>query len=340
MRSFSTLLLLSFIVLSFAFAGRGARLKAFANSFPKSPLPAATSSVTVFGDFQSELGCASDFQADCALTKLTYDANDDVWQGTFSIPAGSWHYKAALNDDAAQNYGANAQPNGLSISLTLAAATVVKFYYDDKTHWITTKYNSVIATAPGSFQSEIGCPGDWQPDCIRSWLEDADGDGVYTFETTALPAGNYETKAAIDESWNENYGAGGAAGGANIQFTVSADNQKTLFSYDSRTHILTVNPSVVTAASVSIGGRVVTVSGRGVSGARLSLTDSAGNVATAATTSLGYFRFTNVRIGETYVLSASGKRYAFSQPVQILNVNDETDDIIFIADSDRRSKNN
>ena len=66
----------------------------------------------------------------------------------------------------------------------------------------------MIAVAPGSFQSELGCPGDWDPSCLRSWLEDPDGDGIYTFETTALPAGSYETKVAINESWDENYGAG------------------------------------------------------------------------------------------------------------------------------------
>ena len=90
----------------------------------------------------------------------------------------------------------------------------------------------MIAVAPGSFQSELGCPGDWDPGCLRSWLEDPDGDGIYTFETTALPAGSYETKVAINESWDENYGAGGVPGGANIAFTVPADNAKVTFTYD------------------------------------------------------------------------------------------------------------
>ena len=35
-----------------------------------------------------------------------------------------------------------------------------------------------------------------------------DGDGIYSFETTALPQGSYEAKVAINESWDENYGAG------------------------------------------------------------------------------------------------------------------------------------
>ena len=58
--------------------------------------------------------------------------------------------------------------------------------------------------APGSFQSELGCSGDWDPSCLRSWLQDPDGDGVYTFTTTALPAGDYEAKVALAESWDVN----------------------------------------------------------------------------------------------------------------------------------------
>ena len=53
---------------------------------------------------------------------------------------------------------------------------------------MTSNRNAVIAVAPGSFQSELGCPGDWQPDCLRSWLQDPDGDGVYTFTHRSAPA--------------------------------------------------------------------------------------------------------------------------------------------------------
>ncbi len=80
----------------------------------------------------------------------------------------------------------------------------------------------MIATVPGSFQSELGCPGDWDPGCLRSWLQDPDGDGIYTFTTRALPPASYEAKVAINESWDENYGAGGVPSGANIAFTVPA----------------------------------------------------------------------------------------------------------------------
>jgi glycosidase len=197
-------------------------------------------SVTIAGSLQSELGCAGDWDPACAVTHLTYDAGDDVWQGTFDVPAGSYEYKAALNDSWDENYGLHAAPGGANIPLALSAATPVKFYYDHKSHWVTDNQNSVIAVAPGSFQSELGCSGDWDPGCLRSWLQDPDGDGIYTFETTALPAGSYEGKVALNESWDVNYGQGGAQNGANIPFMVPVNNAKVTFRYDSVSHVLTI----------------------------------------------------------------------------------------------------
>ena len=194
----------------------------------------------VAGSLQAEAGCPGDWDPACAATHLTYDAGDDVWQGTFTLPAGTYEYKAALNDSWTENYGLHAQPGGSNIPLSLPSDGSVKFYYDHETHWITDNKSSVIAVAPGSFQSELGCPGDWDPGCLRSWLEDPDGDGTYTFDTTALPAGSYETKVAINEDWAENYGQGGVLNGSNIPFTVPADHAKVTFSYVAATHVLTV----------------------------------------------------------------------------------------------------
>jgi len=217
-------------------------------------------SVTVAGDLQSELGCPGDWQPACANTHLTYDLNDGIFQNSFSLQADDFEYKAAINDSWDENYGANATPNGANIPLNLATTTSVKFYYDPLSHWITDSENSVIVTAPGSFQSELGCSGDWDPSCLRSWLEDPDGDGIYSMTTNALLAGFYETKAAINESWDENYGQGGLLNGANVPFTVSTNNETVLFSYSSTTHILTITvgdiaavPEPVTLALLSLG---------------------------------------------------------------------------------------
>src|SRR5690242_3245671 len=210
-------------------------------------LPASTASstpdptsVTIAGSLQSEAGCSGDWDPSCAATHLTYDAADDVWQGTWSLPAGNYQYKAALNNSWDENYGLHAQPGGDNIPLNLAAPTTVKFYYDHKGHWITDNKGAVIATVPGSFQAAIGCPCDWQPDCLRSWLQDIDGDGIYTFDTTAIPHGSYEAKVTINESWDENYGQGGVRNGPNIPFTVPNDGALVRFRYDSTSHVLTI----------------------------------------------------------------------------------------------------
>src|SRR5678815_2162753 len=144
----------------------------------------AQTSVTIAGSLQSELGCAGDWDPSCSATFLTYDANDDVWQRTFAVPAGNFEYKAALDGNWNVNYGLHASPGGANIPLNLVAPTSVKFYYDNKSHWITDNVNSTIATVPGSFQSEIGCSGDWDPSCLRSWLQDPAGTGTYSLTVT------------------------------------------------------------------------------------------------------------------------------------------------------------
>jgi hypothetical protein len=119
-----------------------------AASASHTPNPA---SVTIAGSLQSELGCPGDWQPDCALTHLSYDSGDDVWQKTFALPAGGYEYKAALNDAWDESYGLHT--GGANIPLNLPAAADVKFYYDHKSHWITDNKSSVIAVAPGDFQS-------------------------------------------------------------------------------------------------------------------------------------------------------------------------------------------
>jgi glycosidase len=209
----------------------------FAVSAAATPSP---TSVTVAGSLQSEAGCAGDWDPACATTHLAFDANDDVWQATLTLPAGSYEYKAALNDSWAENYGLHGVRDGSNIPLSLLSPGPVKFFYDHKTNWLTDGKSSTIVTAPGSFQSELGCTGDWDPGCLRSWLQDLDGDGVYTFETTRLPPGDYEAKAALNETWDENYGVGGMRNGPNIPFHVSVDGANVLFSYAPTTHVLTI----------------------------------------------------------------------------------------------------
>ncbi|MEV7540886.1 pullulanase X25 domain-containing protein, partial [Pseudarthrobacter oxydans] len=57
------------------------------------------SSVTLVGSLQDELGCAGEWQADCAATRLqSVPGTEGLYQATFDIPAGSYEVKTALND--------------------------------------------------------------------------------------------------------------------------------------------------------------------------------------------------------------------------------------------------
>ena len=70
-----------------------------------------------------------------------------------------------------------------------------------------------------------------------------------------------------------------------------------------------------TAATVSISGRVVTPQEFGLTNARVTLTDSQGVSRTISTGKFGSFRFTDLTAGETYVLSASSRRYTYAPQV-------------------------
>ena len=221
-------------------------LPAISTALPAGTVSAASdtpapATVTLVGDLQSELGCAGDWDPACATTHLTYEAGDDVWQASFSLPAASYDYKVALNDSWAEDYGANGVRGGPNIALTLAADATVKFYYDHESHWVADSATKTIVVSPGSFQSEIGCTGDWQPDCLLSWLQDVDGDGVYTRIFPNIPPGTYDAKAALNETWDVNYGAGGAQAGADISFTVPRAGD-VLFSFDDASNVLTITP--------------------------------------------------------------------------------------------------
>jgi len=111
-------------------------------------------------------------------------------------PCGGYEYKATINDAWTENYGLNAVRDGANIPLTSTGAPI-KFFYDNKSHWVTDNVNSLIVTAPGSFQSELGCPaGDWQPTACGRGSRTSTGRDLH-LHTTAIPAGSYESKVTI-----------------------------------------------------------------------------------------------------------------------------------------------
>jgi pullulanase-type alpha-1,6-glucosidase len=91
-------------------------------------------------------------------------------------------------------------------------------------------------TLVGSLQSELGCANDWAPECAQTHLAPVAGTPGVFRATFDVPAGDYEYKVALNGSWDENYGAGGAPGGANI--ALHAPGGPITFTYDHATHVV------------------------------------------------------------------------------------------------------
>ena len=205
------------------------------SSLLASPAQAQSSSnpesVSIPGTHQDELGCPGEWEPECENTLLTYDTEDDVWQGTFEIQPGNDNdkkgprYKAALNGSWDENYGANATAGGSDIPLVVTEPTQVKFYYDHKTHWITDNFNSKIIVAMGSFQTQMGCNNNNDATCLRAWLQDPEGDGTFGVTTGGLKAGTYKVTFTLNEDPNNVIGEP-------QQFTILNDGDTIYFGYD------------------------------------------------------------------------------------------------------------
>jgi hypothetical protein len=81
------------------------------------------------------------------------------------------------------------------------------------------------------------------------------------------------------------------------------------------------------AANVSVGGRVLTDSGRGLNRAVVTITDRRGATRATTTSAFGYFRFADVRAGEVYTVNVNSKRFVYLP--QIVNVIGQLEDLEF-----------
>ncbi len=205
---------------------------------------------------------------------------------------------------------------------------IVNHYYNDngtgtglRTGVLQSGPNSVLPppalngpgvdnTAPGSTVTTLTPTFTWQP------VAGSDGYGLYiskfngstydlvfnsetavgqpiTGTTYTLPAGILQTNAQY--RWNMT--------SHNIAGYGTANTFRTYFQV---------------AATVTVSGRVNTSDGvTGLRNATVSITDSAGNVRTATTSSFGFYSFDNLTAGGTYTIRVSSRRFRYqSQPVQ------------------------
>ncbi len=91
-------------------------------------------------------------------------------------------------------------------------------------------------TIPGTIQSKLGCPGDWQPSCSKTFLTLDPLSGLWIGEFE-IPAGTYEYKVALNGSWDENYGGKADRNGPNVPL-ILRETTRVRFYYDHKTHLV------------------------------------------------------------------------------------------------------
>jgi hypothetical protein len=93
-----------------------------------------------------------------------------------------------------------------------------------------------------------------------------------------------------------------------------------------------------TVASVALAGRVTSLSGNGLSGVTVRIQSTRdGQVRFSRTSSFGYYRFEDVPAGETYIVTASSKRFAFSP--RVIYLSDNLTEVNFVAEASMLSIN-
>jgi parallel beta-helix repeat protein len=117
-----------------------------------------------------------------------------------------------------------------------------------------------------------------------------------------------------------------------ITLGITATDKITATATDAAGNTSEFTPTLApTAANVSIGGRILSAAGAGIPQARISLTDTSGAVRTVTSNSFGYYKFTGVESGQTYVVSVRSKDARFDQPSRVITVADELTDLDFTA---------
>ncbi len=256
----------------------------------------------------------------------------------------------AATDDQVGEYGATALTNGNYVVRSPSwddggTADVGAVTFGDGTTGVTgvvSSSNSLVGTTIGDTVGIGGitalADGDY---VVRS--PNFDNGGTNTGAITYLNGltGNFapltgNVRKQIDPKRQMRSSPDFAISMTNSVLGTAANGGNSLnFSYDSTNNQLVVGrpaDNIVTlfrltskAASVTVAGRVQTLSGSAIPHAIVSIEDQSGQTRTARTNGFGYFRFEDVQVGAGYTVNAFAKGHSFSP--QIVNILGAVDDL-------------
>ncbi len=114
---------------------------------------------------------------------------------------------------------------------------------------------------------------------------------------------------------------------------VDATNTGTVTGVSSFSNWTLAEVAAPTAASTTLSGRITSPLGRGLSRVRVVL--AGGNLSEpryTQTNTFGYYRFAELPVGETYILSVQSKQYQFAQSTRVISLMEEISNIDFTGE--------
>jgi len=206
--------------------------------------------IVIAGTFQDELGCYGDWNPDCDATELTLNSSTGLYTGVFQIPEGNHRYKVTVGGGWDINYGENGLFRGPDIYLCVPSGSEdITFTYDPSTHVVvTTPIASgfspecpLLVVLVGSFQDELGCYGDWVPECTNTALIYNSSSGLFEGDFN-IPTGCYEYRVVLDTYWLNNFGRDGIHEGPNYSISIPVNPEVNHFTYDPFSHVVSSTP--------------------------------------------------------------------------------------------------
>jgi hypothetical protein len=177
------------------------------------------------------------------------------------------------------------------------------------------------AAAPGIEVKSLTPTLQWQP------VSGSDGYGVYISKFNGT---------TYDLIYNSETALGQPITGTSFTLPVGLLQQSGQYRWNMSSHNAagygtsnTFRGYFLVNASATVAGRVFTADGRPLRGATVSIVDAEGSVRSALTSSLGFYSFEGITVGQTYTVGVSSKRYRY-QP-ETVQVGDNISGLDFVG---------
>lgn len=197
------------------------------------------------GSFQSQLGCADNWQPWCVASLLTDSDGDGTYSfQTTGLDVGSYEFKVALDEAWDTAYPTDNVP-----FTTTTADDLVTITWDSSTTAVTVDVTSdepqLSWVVAGNFQDDLPASascGEWNNACPETTMEDDNGDGVFRLVGDDLPAGDYEYKIVETGNWDNAHPAD------NVPFSANGSQMRWYFQPDTLNIADNVNQCIATVA--------------------------------------------------------------------------------------------